>query len=236
MTLHASLSLHPVLRRIKQQPNEVFCVGGKKQTNMAVLDPHPVNKGSVWFHWLFLLYTFIQSLTFRSCVSTDLLPHVSVPGIFSFQSSKIVQEYWVALRELPSESVIPCPPCWTVTFSSVIKEFWVYSVHSSCFMKEDMHAWGEGWLLKNIRQKAVSQRSQPVPPELSWDGAQWYFCWVSISHLPCNLLIPEPCMQLTEKSCYSPHGIYPAVSTFVMNDCHATIQMIFIILFLCFLL
>lgn len=43
--------------------------------NMAVLDPHivsrvtPVNKGSVWFHWLFLLYTFIQSLTFRSCVS-----------------------------------------------------------------------------------------------------------------------------------------------------------------------
>lgn len=43
--------------------------------NMAVLDPHiisrvtPVNKGSVGLHWLLLLYTFIQNLTFVAAVS-----------------------------------------------------------------------------------------------------------------------------------------------------------------------
>lgn len=153
--------MHMLPHDFKCKPITSSCAQANKTTtakqgvlswgkNMVVLDPHivsrvtPVNKGSVWFHWLFLLYTLIQSLTFRSCVSIGLLPYVSIPGVLSFQSSKIVQEYWISLRELPSDSIIPCPPCWTVIFLSVVKEFWVYSVRSPCFMKEDTALGGGG--------------------------------------------------------------------------------------------
>lgn len=200
MTLNANQSLHPVLKQIKTATAKQGVLSWRK--NMAVSDAHivarvtPVNKGSVRFHWLFLLYTFIQSLTSRSCVASGLLTHISIPGALSFQSSKIVQEYWVVWRELPSDSNIPCPPCWTVIVLSVVNEFWVYSVRSPCFIKEDSALGSGRTLLKNVRQKAVSQKSQPVPPELSWGDAQWwYFCWVSLSLLPCYLPVPDPCMH-----------------------------------------
>lgn len=150
MTLYASQSLHPVLKLIKQNNNSKTRCSELGKKHGCVGSSHHFQgdpcqqRISLIPLAIFALHIYSESNFCRSCVSTGLLPHVSIPRVISLQSSKIVRAYWIALRELPSDSIISCPPCWTVIFLSVVKEFWVYSV-PSCFMKEDTACGGWGW-------------------------------------------------------------------------------------------